>query len=253
VGTSSSAAPKGIRRTRAAIRERASGQVLTTTLLSDFDENGSISRNAFSGSGVVAGILAAYRIAEEVRQYGSGKAIDELTRERGLDASMPGVLSGLLGMMSESTPPDILPSVLDAIAKRAFKETVVRLLQGSEPVASLPRSALEKNLGDAVVNMGVRGILSLFMGNYVAGLTLFYTGKYVAERLTTPDVRGAEAQRKLESEVREKAHKIGVSIADRLDRQIALKTFDSTEFGDVAALLDRIIRQELSNMLEGEP
>ncbi len=251
MGTSSAAKPKGIARTRAAITGNRNARDLVQAVLSDAEPRGSIAQTAFSSPGALAALVTTYRFADRVRADGAHRAIAELTSGEHVDQTLPGVLLGLTRVAAQFVPSIAKPSVVEDIAKRALVETVGSALQGSRRGLDISSEQLASNLGTAIAEVGTLGFLSNFLGNYLAGLALFYTGRILAEQLGAPDREGMIPRRQLfERDIRARSRQVGARLAEQLVNQVSPQALRSGDFEQLSSQLARFLPHAISEITE---
>jgi hypothetical protein len=240
-----------MRRTNSAIGRAAGAREVIQAVLSDSEPHGAVTDIAFNAPGLVAALGMTYRLAEDIRTAGPDEVIRRISESERVEASLPGILLGLARMAARSAPSPPKPSILDEIARRALIATASSVLQGSHKDISMSKKALERNLASAVNQLGTTGLMSLFLGNYLADLTLFYVGRRLNTQLSAKDqVKAINRRREFEHDVRRRSKEIGNEIAKQLIAQIPAKSYRVTDYDSLARQLSQVIPDAISKLAE---
>ncbi len=253
MGTSTAATPRA-RRVSSALRRSAGADEIVQTVLSDNDVRSSISEIAFRSPGFTTTFAIAYMIAEGTRAEGSREVIKRIAGPETVKQDLSSVLIELSKLIVQNQARTVAGSITDEIARRALLETVTTILRGSRHDLSATRDELSRNLENAVIKIGINGILSSFLGNYVAGLALLYTGREVAQILgTNKRLKKVRDKNNLEAEIREQSKIIGKHVIDRIARDVDLRNKPVHEVSLLAEKIPLILPTIISELKEEPP
>ena len=246
LGTSTAAKPRRVRRTTSALRDAASGKKIVQTVITDTKD-----RLSAGAQGAAAALVVIHQFAESVLSKGSQKTLRDIDHEIAEKATLPLILAKIGQNAVDLVPPTPKPTLLNDLAAKALVQTWNEVLQGEGPDIDISRREIERNLERTVVQVGAAGLLSTFMGNYIAGITFFYAGRLVAQNLGVTDrLKDILGKRAMERDVRTQSEEIGSWLGHELLRRIPAKSFESEDVESVARVLSRLLSQIAEEYVE---
>ncbi len=225
-----------MRRTKSAFRRGTEGREVVQTVL--IDTKASLRD---MGPAVTAVLVTLNDLVRRTRESGASSTLQNLGGF-GEQIFIPTALQALDRLVEEAQPGEAEPTVLFDLARKALAQTVGALLQGEATELSLPVETAIERLTYLATDVGISGLFSAFLGNFVVGLTLFSSGYIIAESLgVSRRLENIEKKDELEEEVRRQAERAGQRLAGDILQGPTLVAVEARDMRRLSDLVSSIL------------
>lgn len=191
---------------------------------------------------MAAAIITLLGLVEETQSEGSQAVLNRIRQEEAADATLPVILHFIDQYAAQMTRNIAEPTLFDDLSRKALLETLGGVLQGRTRDLTISERQIARNLETAVTRLGVTHLLSAFLGNYLAGITLFYAGNLISENVgVTKRLATLVGKQTMEEDVRAKSRDMGRWLATRVTAEIPKRTLSEKDINDIAEVLSRLL------------